>query len=73
MENNNQPVLVTGEERRHPAIRLLARACIELARLRLRADQPTKEAANKVEAANQPLDSDQLTQPADMEQEGDHV
>lgn len=33
--DNTTPVRVTGEERRHPAIRKLARACIELARLRL--------------------------------------
>lgn len=32
---NNNSVRVTGEERRHPAIRKLARACIEIARLRL--------------------------------------
>ena len=32
---DNNPVRVTGEERRHPAIRSLARACIALARLRL--------------------------------------
>jgi hypothetical protein len=34
-EINNDPVHVTGDERRHPAIRQLARACIALARLRL--------------------------------------
>jgi hypothetical protein len=34
-EGTDQPVIVTGEERRHPAIRQLARACIELARQRL--------------------------------------
>jgi hypothetical protein len=43
-EINNMPVQVTGyEERRHPAIRLLARACIEIARQRLvgqAADEP---------------------------------
>jgi hypothetical protein len=33
--NNDNPVRVAGEERRHPAIRKLARACIELALLRL--------------------------------------
>ena len=35
--NDNQPVQVTGDTRRHPAIRKLARACIELARVRLQA------------------------------------
>jgi len=35
--NDNQPVHVTGDTRRHPAIRKLARACIELARVRLQA------------------------------------
>jgi hypothetical protein len=29
------PLVVTGDERTHPAVRLLARACIALARLRL--------------------------------------
>lgn len=32
----NEPVHVTGEERRHPAYRLLGRAMILLARLQLR-------------------------------------
>ncbi|MFI0794116.1 hypothetical protein ACH4OY_15720 [Micromonospora rubida] len=40
---NNKPVAVTGyEERRRPEIRKLARACIELARLR-RGKQPLGE------------------------------
>ena len=32
---NEVPVVVTGEERKHPAIRTLARACIALAKLRI--------------------------------------
>lgn len=42
MNKNDQPVRVTGDQRRHPAIRKLARACIELARLQLarRPDRP---------------------------------
>lgn len=45
-ENNNVPVRVTGEERRHPAIRSLARACLALARLRLEQEAAeTKTAA----------------------------
>jgi hypothetical protein len=36
MNSNDTPaVRVTGDRRRHPAIRKLARACIELARQRL--------------------------------------
>ena len=31
--SSNQPVVVAAEERVHPAIRKLARACVELARL----------------------------------------
>lgn len=31
---NNQPLHVTAEERPHPALQKLARACIALARLR---------------------------------------
>jgi hypothetical protein len=48
-KNNNNPVAVTGEERSHPSLRLLARACIELARQQLDAKSdkelraPTKE------------------------------
>ena len=34
---NDVPVVVTGEERKHPAIRALARACIALAKLRIAA------------------------------------
>jgi hypothetical protein len=44
------PVTVTGEERKHPAIRKLARACIELARLRL----AKKEAPCEVSAEKAP-------------------
>ena len=60
-EINNKPVRVTGyDERRHPAIRQLARASIALARLRLErktADQPTgdegaRPAAPEQEASN---------------------
>jgi hypothetical protein len=40
--NDNAPVVVTGEERRHPAIRMLARACIALAQLRLEAEKNKK-------------------------------
>lgn len=35
MSESEQPVTVTAEERVHPAIRKLARACIALARFRL--------------------------------------
>ncbi|WP_326560040.1 hypothetical protein [Micromonospora sp. NBC_01796] len=41
---NNRPVAVTGyEERRHVAIRKLARVCIELARLRQRKRSPDEK------------------------------
>lgn len=55
-EINNEPVRVTGyDERRHPAVRQLARACIEIARQRMErqrtgkpvvvpADSPEQEA-----------------------------
>jgi hypothetical protein len=52
-EKDNGPVRVTGEERRHPAIRQLARACIELARLRLMRQVPPGDAT----AAQQESDS----------------
>ncbi len=44
--SGDQPVTVTGEERAHPAIRLLARACIELARQKIEPNnEPSLEAA----------------------------
>jgi hypothetical protein len=60
-EDSTQPVRVTGEEHKHPEIRKLARACIEIARLRLAqqkaSDKPTGDegaqpAAPKQEASN---------------------
>jgi hypothetical protein len=48
INNDETPVYVTGEERKHPALRMLARACIQLARLRL--EQEAQEGhAGKVE------------------------
>ena len=51
--DNDNPVRVRGVERQHPAIRQLARACIELARLRLgrkeQRDGPSKDAAGPVD------------------------
>jgi hypothetical protein len=44
--NNDRPVVVTGEERKHPAIRQLARACIEFARLRLE-QKVAEQSANR--------------------------
>lgn len=42
--NNDRPVWVTGQERRHPALRILARACISIAREQLERDKvKTKE------------------------------
>lgn len=34
-QNNNAPIVVTGDEHKHPEVRQLARACIALARLRM--------------------------------------
>lgn len=50
-----EPVTVTGEARRHPAYRLLARAVIALARLRLRKHQeePQVEASEPDDQAEQ--------------------
>lgn len=59
---NNGPVVVTGEERRHPAIRMLARACIALARLRLEQEKATNE--TDVEAVTK------NDEPADGREEG---
>jgi hypothetical protein len=48
---DNGPVHVTGEERQHPAIRKLARAAIELARLRLARQQQGEQQASPDHAA----------------------
>jgi hypothetical protein len=45
---DNRPVHVTGEERAHPAIRKLARAAIELARLRLAGQQDKPAISSQV-------------------------
>jgi hypothetical protein len=59
---NNTPVSVTGyEERRHPAVRQLARACIEIARLRLAQQKVAEELAD-----------DESARPAAPEQEVKH-
>ncbi len=42
-KDNNTSVIVTGEERPHPAIRMLAKACLELARVRLLQRRTTGE------------------------------
>jgi hypothetical protein len=48
---NNEPVRVTGyEERRHPALRKLARACIELAREQLKQRAPSDESTNDAQS-----------------------
>lgn len=51
--SDNMPVHVTGEERRHPSIRQLARACIALARLRL---EQQAEAEHRAKADDAPAD-----------------
>lgn len=54
-KNHNGSVVVTGEERKHPAIRSLARACIALARLRLEREATAKKPDNDT-AAGQAAD-----------------
>lgn len=44
---SDQPIVVTAEERVHLAIRKLARACIELARLAKRPASPAAGPANE--------------------------
>ena len=46
-EGSTKRIRVTGQERAHPALRRLARACIALARLQLTTPKP----ANKPSAA----------------------
>lgn len=50
----NRPIHVMGEERRHPEIRKLARACIELARLRLSQQKEADSPANEPEPVRKP-------------------
>jgi len=58
--NLDRPVRVTGEERPHPAIRKLARACIALALLQLAAEDGQVPAATAAEHAEEgPVSSDQ--------------
>ena len=66
--NSDRPVTVTAEERAHPAIRKLARACIAIALLQL-ADQssPTQSAPSTEQPEGQPKDDT-----AASGQEGDH-
>ncbi|MGI9003014.1 MAG: hypothetical protein ACR2GH_15370 [Pseudonocardia sp.] len=46
-QSADKPVRVTGEERLHPALRRLARACIALVRWqRAQAEQPTTKPGN---------------------------
>jgi hypothetical protein len=52
---DDRPVHVTAEERGHPAIRTLARACIALARMRLEkeaTEEPTFKEDDVQEAAD---------------------
>lgn len=49
--SDNNQVRVTGDERRRPEIRSLARACIALARLRLEKEAQADHVANSQEAA----------------------
>ena len=60
--NNNPPVVVTGEERGHPALRLLARACIALARLRLE-QQATGQSASEEKKQSGATASEREEQP----------
>lgn len=53
---HEQPVVVTGEERKHPALRLLARACIELARQKLAGQERQSSIQDEhAEAADRPV------------------
>jgi hypothetical protein len=52
---------VTGEERKHPAVRRLARACIALARLRLEREAAEKPDETKEAAIGQPADREEDT------------
>jgi len=62
---NEVPVVVTGVERKHPAIRTLARACIALAKLRIAAsaaqaapdeDRPDSSSSTSAERGDEEAD-----------------
>jgi hypothetical protein len=55
---DNRPVVVTGEERKHVAVRQLARACIALARLRLERNA-AEEPETDESAAGQPAEREE--------------
>ena len=48
--DSEQPITISAEERPHPAIRSLARACIALAQLRVAAQQTQKHDATPASA-----------------------
>lgn len=48
---SDQPVKVTAQERAHPAIRTLARACIALARAAFNSTPAPQEPATSAEAS----------------------
>lgn len=60
---HNTPVHVTGEERRHPAIRQLARACIALARQQIEAETTT----------DKPTEVTPVARPVTPGEEGDNA
>jgi hypothetical protein len=50
---DDRPVIVTGEQHDHPAIRLLARACIALAQEQLGNEQAHEDPRDTDESARQ--------------------
>ncbi len=58
INNDDRPIRVTGEERRHPAIRQIARACIALARLRLEQEaQAEHQGGNRTPSPGEPSEA----------------
>lgn len=55
-EPSDRPVKITAAVRQHPAIRKLARACIELAR-QLRLDSPQHQSADASPALREQADA----------------
>jgi hypothetical protein len=55
-EPSDRPVKITAAVRQHPAIRKLARACIELAR-QLRLDSPQHQSADASPAPREQADA----------------
>lgn len=70
---HGEPIRVTGEQRLHPALRRLGRACIALARWqRDQQQRPTESARQDLPAPTGTAEAPATKTPADPDQERHH-